>query len=109
MGVTYFDIISEYVVIGNLQAGNAGQFAFSLLYLQQIIFSGIRNFTKFVQFGIYSVSNHASFVDQQGRIILNFFGYFVTNGCAQVELLTDTAQALVICIQAGIFDGLNSL
>ena len=75
MGGTYFDIISEYVVIGNLQAGNAGQLAFSLLYLQQVIFSGIRNFTKLIQFGIYSVGNHTSFVDQQRRVILNFFGY----------------------------------
>ena len=109
MRVTHLDVVTEHIIISNFQAGNAGQLAFALLNLEQAVFPRISNPTQFIQFFVYPVGYHPAFVDQQRRIIFYFFGYLVANGNARIQLLANAPQALVISVQASIFDGFDGL
>ena len=109
MRIADFNVIAEYIIICNFQAGNTSLFNFALLNLQQIIFTRIGNSSQFVKFFVDSVRNDSSFIDQQGRIILYLTGYLVTDGYTEVQLFSDSSQAFVFGIQAGILDRFDSL
>ena len=109
MCISYLDVIAEHVVVGYFQAGDARQFTFALLYLQQIILARVSNVAQFVQLLIDSVGNHSSLVDQQRRIIVYFLGNLVADGSAEVQLFSYFSQAFVVGIQTGILDRLYRL
>ena len=111
MGITHFDIITAYVIKSNLQTGDNGLFTFTLLHLQQIIFTGVSNRAQIVQFGIYSLSNNTSLIQQGRRIVINLLLYPFTNLQTSIQLLTDTAKAGFVATHASILyrlDGTES-
>ena len=109
MCITHLYIITEYIVIGNLQAGDAGLVTLTLLQLQQIILPRESNAAQLVQLFTDSIGYHTSLVHQQRRIILYLFSYFLAYIKTEIELFTNTPQTVIIGIQASIPDRLDGL
>ena len=63
VGITNFQIISKYVIIGYFQAGYTSTFHFTLLNMKKIIFSFISHISQIIKFCIYAICNHSPLVD----------------------------------------------
>ena len=109
VGVPHLDVITEHIVVGYLQTRNARLFDFTLLNLQEIIFSGIGNPTQLVQFFIHSVGDDSPLVDQQRRVVLDFAGYLVADGLTRVQQSPYPVQACVGSMQTSRLDGFDGL
>ena len=55
------------------------------------------------------MGNEGWFVEEEGRVVLNLFGYFMRNGWGEVELVRDRGEGVVMWIEGGIFDGVDRL
>ena len=101
MRITHFDIITEYIIESNLQTRNTRFLTFPLLHLQQIILTGISNGTQFIQFRIDTFSYHTTFIQQSGRVVIDFFLDTVTYFGTGIQLLTDTGKARFVAGHTG--------
>ncbi len=60
--VAHLDIVSEDVVVADLQRGDARKLAFAMLYLRQIVLAVQSYAAQIVQFGRYAVGDDAAFL-----------------------------------------------
>ena len=104
MRITHFDIITEYVVKGNLQARDAGLFTFPLLYLNQVILAGISNGTQLIQFRIDPFGYDTAFIQQRRRIVIDLLFYPVAYLGTSIQLFADTGKARLITCHTSLFD-----
>ena len=63
--------------------------------------------TKVIEFGIETIGYHITLVDKLRRIRLNLPGYAVFQGFADVELLADALQSVVLSMLASHLDRLD--
>ena len=85
--VADFDIITEDIVVAYLQAGNLRQLTLALLYLQQIILTGVGYLAQLVQLGTNTGLDDTALINQQRRVIVYLPVYAVADGLADVQLL----------------------
>ena len=109
MRVAHFDVITEDIVVAYLQAGNLRQLTLALLYLQQIILTGVGYLAQLVQLGTNTGLDDTALINQQRRVIVYLPVYAVADGLADVQLLAYMIQAGIIGIHASRFDGFYRL
>ena len=64
---------------------------------------------QFVQFCVYTIANDATFGYELWRVVLYLAFYPVANALAEVQLLPYPLERLVVGIETGRLDGLQSL
>ena len=65
-GVANFDIVTEYVVVGNLQRGDAGSFGLPLLHLQEVILASGGEAAQLIQFGVNARADNRALAHLDG-------------------------------------------
>ena len=92
MRIAHLDIVAEHVIIGYFQARYAGCLAFALLYVKQIVLSGIGNLAQVVQLLTDTLTYDVAAVCHIRSVRIKLALYTVADCGASVELLTHRAQ-----------------
>ena len=106
MSIAHFDVIPEYVVIPDFQAGNTRFLTLALLHVQQIVFPRIGNFSQLVEFVVHPLADNSSPIHQIGRIGINFMFDSIPDDRTTIQLLPDTLQYRFIALLANSLDRL---
>ncbi len=109
MRVAHLDVVAKDIIVAYLQAGNFRQLALALLYLQQIILTGVSNPAQLVQFGTDTGLDDTSFINQQRRVIVYLPVDAVADGLADVQLFAYMIQTGIVGLHTSRLDGFNGL
>ena len=105
--ITYFNIITKYIIKVNFQTWNTRSLTLTLLNTLQKLFARMRQHAQLIQIGINTMTNNSTFIDQVWRIVIDFFFNFFRNNMAGVQLVGNFLQSHIICFGTGILYRLN--
>ena len=103
--IAHLKIVAEDIVESHLQGWYSRALALALLDLQQVVLAVAGYGAQVVELFVVAVGDDVALAHQLWRVGLYLLLYAVFEALAEVELLSDASQRLVVGVEAGVLHG----